>query len=261
MSASLPTLDQLKQQSPFDLLDPSQSDQWFGNGKFLKLKPGQTIVFNQSLQDRIYFVVEGEVRFLGNVDGDIITIQRAGVGQLLGWVSLLRAEPCEWVTAVDSTIVFALPSEDFLRLYALNNNFADWFSTKIQSHEVYRVLEASLDLSSQRQEGWRQKLYSFDFNQAFAYTLNPGSQFQQPDGCPPGFTWYISSSHVPGCPVGSEITNGQFIPERQGFKLPYRLVGLPDSFKTTSISSSNKAQINLKDIEEFGKLSLQHCIS
>ena len=104
----------VKQQSPFDLLDPSQSDQWFGNGKFLKLKPGQTIVFNQSLQDRIYFVVEGEVRFLGNVDGDIITIQRAGVGQLLGWVSLLRAEPCEWVTAVDSTIVFAYRLKIFL---------------------------------------------------------------------------------------------------------------------------------------------------
>ena len=241
MSASLPSLEQLilqlKQQSPFDLLDASQRDQWFEDGKFLKLKPGQTIVFNQSLQDRIYVVVEGEVRFLGNVDGDIITIQRAGVGQLR-WVSPLRAEPCEWVTAVDSAIVFALPSENFLRLFALNNSFAEWFSKKIQSHEVYRVLEASLDLSSQRQEGWRQRLYTFDFSQAFVCTSTPGSQFQQPHGCSPGITWHISSSNVPGYPVGTEITNGQFIPERQGFKLPYRLVGLPDSFKL-SISSSN----------------------
>ena len=40
------------------------------------------------------------------------------------------------------------------------------------------------------------------------------------------FTWHMSTAQIPDIPVGSQINEGRVIQSSNGFKLPYRIVGL-----------------------------------
>ena len=54
----------------------------------------------------LMIVLDGKVRLLGIVQLTMILLRWIYVvGQLLGWTSLLRASPCEWVTASEDTKV------------------------------------------------------------------------------------------------------------------------------------------------------------
>ena len=104
-----------RRQQPFSLLSPDDLNRWLGRAKLLKMRPGQQLLKPNQLQNRIYLVMRGTVRLLVQLDErEVITLDRRGAGQFLGWVSLLRAEPCEWVSASEETQVLALPAEDFL---------------------------------------------------------------------------------------------------------------------------------------------------
>ena len=87
-------LDQLRgqliQQVPFSYLSADAAHEWLSQAKLLRLKPGQTLLSNRQLQDRIYLVLEGKVRLLAENENDINTLQLRGSGQFVGWVSLLR---------------------------------------------------------------------------------------------------------------------------------------------------------------------------
>ena len=76
-------------------------------------KTWPTLLSNRQLQDRIYLVLE-KVRLLAENENDINTLQLRGSGQFVGWVSLLRAGACEWVTASESCLVLALNVDEFL---------------------------------------------------------------------------------------------------------------------------------------------------
>ena len=83
---------QLQDQAPFSYLPANSASGWLEKGKMLRLEPGQTLVSNRKLQDRIYLVIDGTVRLLVEQDDEIITLSRRGPGQFIGWASLLRAE-------------------------------------------------------------------------------------------------------------------------------------------------------------------------
>ena len=231
MSTSSPTYfdqlcDQLRQQSPFQLLDSDLLDSWLANSKLLRLQPGQTLLSPRQLQDRIYLVIPGQVRLLVEVSGEIITIDRRGSGQCLGWVSLLRGSACEWVSASEETTVLALSAQTFLQGIGCCPDFSTWFSSLPQQQETHFVASAALELMPQRFQGWRTRLTSQLAN-ASVCNLSPEVPFKAPDTARPGTTWHLSTSEVPGIAVGTLLVEGQLLPTRSGFQLPYRLVGLP----------------------------------
>ena len=96
--------------------------------KLVQLEPGQTLISPRQLSERIYLVIEGKVRLLIQSEAEIETIDLRGPGQFLGWVSLLRASPCEWVTASEKTVVLALPADSFVKYLTEEAKFADWFT-------------------------------------------------------------------------------------------------------------------------------------
>ena len=87
---------QLQGQLPFSLLNQENYTNWLSNAKLFDLEPGQAVISPRQLQERSYLLIEGKVRLLAELDGDIFTIDRRGAGQILGWSSLLRGEACEW---------------------------------------------------------------------------------------------------------------------------------------------------------------------
>ena len=58
--------EQLIRQVPFSLLAETAARNWFDTTKIIQLEPGQSLVSNRKLQDRIYLVIEGAVRLLLN---------------------------------------------------------------------------------------------------------------------------------------------------------------------------------------------------
>ena len=102
--SSTPYIRQLYKKHPFCLLNETLLDKWLEDSKLIKVNPGETIISPKNLQNRIYLVLDGVVRFLTTDEsGDVHTIGKRGSGQLIGWVSLLRTEPCEWISASEKT--------------------------------------------------------------------------------------------------------------------------------------------------------------
>ena len=218
----------LRRQQPFSLLAPDDLNRWLGQAKLLKMRPGQQLLKPNQLQNRIYLVMRGTVRFLAQLDErEVITLDRRGAGQFLGWVSLLRAEPCEWVSASEETQMLALPAEHFLNGIQTTPAFADWFAQKVHPQEAFVVASAALELQvSVRTDDWRELLQR-QWPQARVVPVAQGTSFIRPAGMPDDMQWYLSSAQVANHRVGECLVEGTLLPARAGDELPYRVVGLP----------------------------------
>ena len=167
------------------------------------------------------------VRFLAEIDsGDQVTLELRGSGQFLGWVSLLRAEACETVIASEETLVLALPAQGFLAGLSANQDFADWFGTKAHSHEAFCVARAALAQQPQRPSNWVELLME-QWPKSLVVSIRPGEPFQPPAQAPPHYAWYLSTAQLPEVAVGQSLQAGDVLPQRSGFGLNYRCVGLP----------------------------------
>ena len=218
--------NQLFQQVPFSYLAEEQYRPWISEAKLLKLNPGQTLLSNRQLQDRIYLVIDGQVRLLAESEGEIITLQRRGAGQFLGWISLLRADACEWVTASSESVVLALPASGFLDGYQNCSKFAEWFNSLSQSQETFVVLSSALDLAPQRLDGWRNKIIS-NLDNSCPICVPVGESFVPPKAALKDTIWLVSTDGVPNMPVGTIVNPGDVFEERLRFHLPHRLIGFP----------------------------------
>ena len=74
---------QLKAAPPFSRLSVGTIKRLCSDAKLVSLKPGQTLIYNRKLQDRIYLLVEGQVRLLVDRDGEIETISEKDLDNLL----------------------------------------------------------------------------------------------------------------------------------------------------------------------------------
>ena len=234
---------------------------WLADSKLIKLRPGQTLISKRQLQDRIYLVVSGQVRLLVEADSDIVTLDRRGPGQFLGWASLLRGEPCEWVTCSEPLVVLALPAAGFIDEIKKQTSFSSWFASLTQPQETYLVANAAIDLMPQRELNWRdQILEQLESSKAVAST--PGEPFEPDSSQGLTMNWYVSTYGIAGFPVGSLVMPGQILPKRDGYQIPYRLIGLnqdpidSNSQERSSNSSGNSALDIAEDLDKLNSLSL-----
>ena len=217
----------MRAQPPFAFLHESAADVWLSQSKLIQLKQGQQLISRDQLQDRIFLVVSGVVRFLAETDsGEAITLELRGSGQFLGWVSLLRAEPCESVIASEDTIVLALPAQGFIEAVNKTPAFYEWFASKVHAHEAFHVAQAALAQQSKRPDNWLELLME-QWPKALVVSVQPGQPFKPPVEAPDDFLWYLSTAQVPNVAVGQRINSGDVLQERSGFAFSYRCVGLP----------------------------------
>ena len=62
---------------------------------------------------------------------------------------------------------------------------------------------------------------------ALVVGVDSAQPFQPPTQTEDGYTWHLSTAQVPGVEVGQRLVPGDVLPERPGFALQYRCVGLP----------------------------------
>jgi len=106
------------------------------------------------LPSHLVLLYEGEARLLGydaRVDNPLpVTLAKLQPGDLFGWMSLLRATPCETVIASSEvTICLTLKQEDFWSLINNYPEFKEHFFKETSIAEVYALLGSYLN-----QQAW-----------------------------------------------------------------------------------------------------------
>ena len=228
----------LRKQVPFSLLNEREHQHLFSSSSVFKCAVGQRIIRPDVLPDRIFVVLRGKVRFLAQNSTSSRTLDLRGPGQLIGWVSLLRASPCEWITASEETLLLAISSQFFVDLVNQNINFGNYFGALSSLHEVETIIQSisSLRLSTVKDgvSDWRRSLRRLAHSQSPDIPFNPSQNHQDID-------WFLSTANVPDLPVGSRIRSGDILPVRPGLSIQYRFVGLRRNRDLAPVESSSKS--------------------
>lgn len=231
---------QIANQHPYNLLEQDHLDDFLHSFQLFKYAPGQVLLRPDELPSSVFLILHGKVRMLAkNPDtNEPITLALRGSGQLFGWVSLLRGDPCEWVTASEETTAIAVPSEQFLSAIFSSEGFSSFFFSTSNIHESYKVLSSFLRYKTQiAVSDYGDLLSSVD--NCFVCSFPSGSTFSPPKQLKKA-SWFVSTAGVPNLPLGSSILHGYHLPLYPGYKLPLRFIcTVKDTFNSSkSLSPS-----------------------
>ena len=78
---------------------------------------GRTLLQADRLPHEVALIQQGRVRLVtSDPHTGPFTLTRLGSGGAVGWVGLVRGQPCETVLAIEPTVVAAIPAPRFLAL-------------------------------------------------------------------------------------------------------------------------------------------------
>jgi len=105
---------------------------------------GKPIISRGMLPESLYVISSGRVRSLSQESGSgaVQTLRLLGPGEVFGWVSLMRRQPTEIVTASEETICLQIP---FASLSSVINEFPflyDLLRERSDPSEIFALLES-----------------------------------------------------------------------------------------------------------------------
>ena len=261
-------LSQLVDQVPFSLLPTDIFNDWLSISSRLRFSPGERILRPDEITNSLYVVLKGEIRLIaiGDEQEGQITLCKRGPGQLLGWLSLLRGSPSEYVIASTDVVALALPATEFVRFYREHLSFASYFNNLSHIQEAYDVSVAAAELQAVRPAKWRDSLIDRASN-ARNTSLQDGSVYSDLPKLPIDWNWYLSTPLVPDLPVGICLKScNQKVSTRPGFQLSYRFVALPNgvvapktaNLDTHDILAASESNFDHVDLHQLGILEDDH---
>ena len=101
---------------PFSLLSNDQLLLWLKRSKIISFEIGARFLRPDQLSDSVFWIRSGRVRCLGidPLGAGQVTISTAAEERLHGWLSLLRAQPSEFVQCSTNVELVALPADTFI---------------------------------------------------------------------------------------------------------------------------------------------------
>ena len=107
---------------------------------------GQELLSADRMPEICYCILEGRGRVLHTDPGlqRPVTLAYAQPGDLVGWSSLVRRSPCEWITAVTPMKLIGFSAADFYELEQRSATFAGWLDTNNSPAELMAVLAPAL---------------------------------------------------------------------------------------------------------------------
>jgi ATP-binding cassette subfamily B protein len=191
-----------------------------------KFDEGQSMSSDGAIGAQVLVVIEGEARLLGQRGGRPFTLQKLGVGEIVGLASLLRASGCEQVNAATKVVAVAIPDALVVELLQQEQLFHQWCGSHLWLAELHGLL-APLEDQNARAEAfepsrWRQRLADLAER---ARLLPPNGQPWAQLGA--GEVVHLASANVPGMAIGSRLRPGEALPKPLP-PLPLRLVALPE---------------------------------
>jgi HlyB family type I secretion system ABC transporter len=251
--------EQLTNQAPFSLLSAQQLEGLLVSAQKHRYQPGERLLRPDELSDSIFLVLRGDVRLIaiGDQAEGQFSLARRGPGQLLGWVSLLRAAPTEFVHASTNVLVLSLPATRFVNCIRQVPAFADYFSSLTNLQEAYCVAVAAAQLQPRRPANWRADLVD-RVCEARTASLYSGEPTAHLPSLPNGWHWYLSTPDVPDLPVGSAISlSSDPLPVRPNLRLPIRCVALRVGGVSPAVAHVSSSDVCLAADQQRTPVDLQ----
>ena len=110
------------------------------HGKLLRFRIGQTLTAGDEISKNVYWLLEGQCRLLKVEKDKLSTLARLGPGSCIGIASMLRADPCESVTASTEAIAVCVPDDVIISLYEKEDSFRAWCNQTIWPAELADIL-------------------------------------------------------------------------------------------------------------------------
>lgn len=183
--------------------------------------PGQLLSSGALIPSELLLIVSGEARLLARTDGRLRTVTKLGPGELVGLASLLRASPCEEVSASLGVEVIALPDDLVLELLQNEQGFAAWCADHLFSAELVALLALQLERHPQGSAS----LPSLLARAREVARLVPATQAGLAE-LPPGMQLLVASHNIESHPLGARLNPASGVPTSLP-PLPPRLIALP----------------------------------
>lgn len=237
----------LSSQKPFSLLDIEQQNNLFRNSCYIRFKPGQLMIRPDEIPRQVFIVASGSIRLLAKStrDEEPITLGKRGRGQLVGWISLLRADPTEWIIASEETIVLAIPAEDFIVSLKSCEVFAKTFNNLSSLHETFLVCKEVAANSVYLSPDWDDDFNLF-LEKSLVVPAHPGKIFEHP--FIDRYNWFISTYKVLNLKSPPDVNFEIPLPQCSQFIFPLRIIGLPKDFK--GLTSNINSQLNILESDD-----------
>jgi len=111
-----------------------------GQLQLRQLRVGESLCSAGLIPAEILLIEAGSARLLVRDQGRLATAARLGPGDFVGLASLLRAAPCEDVSAASDMEVWAIPDGLILELLKSEPSFAHWCGCHLFTAELAALL-------------------------------------------------------------------------------------------------------------------------
>ena len=91
--------------------------------KLLKFKIGQPISSKSEISNNVLIILKGQARLIGTESNSFTTIAKLAPGSIIGLCSLIRAAPCEEISASTEVTGISIPDELIIKLYSEEETF------------------------------------------------------------------------------------------------------------------------------------------
>ncbi|AHF62514.1 putative multidrug efflux ABC transporter [Synechococcus sp. WH 8109] len=116
-------------------------------GSRISFATGHSLSTNRLISDRVLVILSGRARLLGEKNGMPVTLGLMGPGSFIGLPSLLRAEACEEVSAMEPVEAWSISDTLIAELYRNEASFQKWCHSTLFPAELAAFLETLLDQS------------------------------------------------------------------------------------------------------------------
>ncbi|NTV99086.1 MAG: cyclic nucleotide-binding domain-containing protein, partial [Chlorobiaceae bacterium] len=206
---------------------------------------GKPVISKGTVPDTFYVLCSGKVRTLyqDSSSGAVQTLRLLGAGDVFGWVTLMRRQPTEIVTASEDTLCLLIPSAS---INAIVNDIPSLYDKVVKVTDPSEIC-ALLELHFAADPASEQRLRDMGFSGIKDLAMH---LFTTAETVDTGFTkkipaknlkWLVSRSSDPGYKPGSEyIVSGKEIAGTSSL----RLIGLDFSFmKETAAADQTPASV------------------
>ena len=182
---------------------------------------GQELCKADLIPSEVLMISEGQARLLSRDQGRLCTVEKLGAGSVVGLASLLRAQPCEAVTASGPVQAWAIPDALVLELLVSEPGFAQWCSGHLFSAELLAVVERLLDMHPRQGVS---AIHELERVRTAARLVQPKAEVLAQ--LHPDLVLLAASHNLPHHPVGARLDPAASVPDANP-PLPARLIGVP----------------------------------
>jgi ATP-binding cassette, subfamily B, bacterial HlyB/CyaB len=191
-------------------------------GELLQFKTGQVLCDQAVIPSKVLLILQGQARLLHQDRGNIVTLAKLGSGQWAGLASLLRAAPCEEVSASTELLALALPDSLILEWLQNQPSFRQWCESNVLPAEMAALMESLLKRSSRSDVNLQSAMAA-----AVKHTeaVQPQKEFIEAAAAAQRQV-FVASANSPDLALGEQLLPGSALPQLRG-PLPLRLLSLP----------------------------------